>query len=99
MVVKNASELEREGFLDFEISENGWVLLKKNASETERARSFDEVKRSEVERQAAVSTPEKLTAIFRKRTPNDNRRRTQSHILFDMKNQTILLVDKNGFCQ
>jgi hypothetical protein len=60
--------------LDFEISESEWVLLKKNASETERAGSFDEVKRSEVERQAAVSTPGKLTAVFRSGTPNDNRR-------------------------
>jgi len=44
------------------------VLLKKNASETERAGSFDEVKRSEVERQAAVSSPGKLTAVFRSGT-------------------------------
>ena len=50
--------------LDFEISESEWVLLKKNASETERAGSFDEVKRSEVERQAAVSTPGKLLRFF-----------------------------------
>ena len=50
--------------LDFKISESEWVLLKKNASETERARSFDEVKRSEVERQAAVSTPGKLLRFF-----------------------------------
>ncbi len=55
------------------ISESERVLLKKNASETERAGSFDEVKRSEVERQAAVSSPGKLTAVFRSGTPNDNR--------------------------
>jgi hypothetical protein len=48
------------------------VLLKKNASENERAWTFDEVKRSEVERQAAVSSPGKLTAVFRSSIPERN---------------------------
>jgi len=45
------------------------VPFKKNASETEWAWSFEEVKRSEVERQAAVSSLGKLTAFFRSGTP------------------------------
>jgi hypothetical protein len=36
----------------------------KNVSETERAWSFDEVKRSEVAGLAAVSSQGKLTAVF-----------------------------------
>ncbi|MBN1695204.1 hypothetical protein JW879_07385 [candidate division WOR-3 bacterium] len=56
------------GLLKFFYLKREEVLLKKNASETERAWSFDEVKRSEVERQAAVSSPGKLTAVFRSGT-------------------------------
>ena len=41
----------------------------KNVSETERARTFDAVKRSEVESQAAVSSQEKLTAVFQNDAP------------------------------
>jgi len=60
-------------FLFFCILESEWVLLKKNPSETEWARTFDGVKKNEVEREAAVSSQGKLTAVFRSITPNDNR--------------------------